>query len=111
VMAPLAAMVREEVLESLQADRRFAKKHKVDESLRPFIGLKRDWRASLYPRATDAEFADGFAQTVMFSMIIALSEGTDLEGKSVPEIAQSLQAQHTLLGRSLDRLTEHIGES
>ena len=111
VMAPLAAMLREEVLESLQADRRYAKKHNVDENLRPFIGLKRDWRASLYPRATDAEFADGFAQTVMFSMIIALSEGTDLAGKTVPEIAQSLQAQHTLLGRSLDLLTEHIGES
>lgn len=111
VMAPLAAMLREEVLESLQADRRYAKKHNIDEGLRPFLGLKRDWRASLYPGATDAQFADGFAQTVMFSMIIALSEGTDLDGKTVPEIAQSLQAQHTLLGRSLDLLTEHIGES
>src|SRR5690625_3807152 len=111
VMAPLAAMLREEVLEALKADRRYAKKHGINENLRPFIGLKRDWRASLYPRATDDEFADGFAQTVMFSMIIALSEGTDLQGKTIPEIATSLQAKHTLLGRSLDLLTEHIGES
>lgn len=111
VMAPLAAMLREEVLEALKADRRYAKKHSIDENLRPFIGLKRDWRASLYPRATDEKFADGFAQTVMFSMIIALSEGTDLQGKTIPEISTSLQAKHTLLGRSLDLLTEHIGES
>lgn len=111
VMAPLAAMLREEVLESLKTDRRYAKKHGIDENLRPFIGLKRDWRASLHPRATDEEFADGFAQTVMFSMVIALSEGTDLEGKQIPDIAHSLQDKHTLLGMSLDLLTEHMGDS
>src|SRR5690625_3579686 len=110
-MAPLAAMLREEVLESLQADRRYAKHHEVDENSRPFIGLKRDWRASLYPGATDEQFADGFAQTVVFSLVIALSEGIDLQGRSVPDIAERLQAKHTLLGRSLDLLTEHIGNS
>lgn len=111
VMAPLAAMLREEVLEALKADRRYAKQHGIDENLRPFVGLKRDWRASLHPRATDEEFADGFAQTVMFSMVIALSEGTDLEGKQIPDIAQSLQDKHTLLGMSLELLTEHIRNS
>lgn len=111
VMAPLAAMLREEVWEALKADRRYVKMHGADENLRPFIGLKRDWRASLHPRATDEEFADGFAQTVMFSMVIALSEGTDLEGKQIPDIAQSLQEKHTLLGMSLGLLTEHMTDS
>lgn len=110
-MAPLAAMLREEVLESLRADRRYVKQHDVDENTRPFLGLRRDWRASLYPGATDEEFADGFAQTVIFSLVIALSEDIELTGKSIPEIAHKLQANHTLLGRALDLLTEHIAES
>jgi hypothetical protein len=111
VMAPLAAMLREDVIQSLKADRRYAKKHSIDENLRPFIGLKRDWRATLHPRATNEEFADGFAQTVIFSMIIALSDGIDLDGKQIPDIAQSLQDKHTLLGMSLNLLTQHLRES
>ncbi|GAA1415196.1 hypothetical protein AUR04nite_34400 [Glutamicibacter uratoxydans] len=110
-IAPLAVMLREEVLESLKADRRFAKANNLDASMRPFIGLHRDWRASLYPRATDEEFADGFAQTVVFALVVGLSEGIKLDGLQIPEIAKRLQASHTLLGRALDLLTEHIAES
>lgn len=110
-IAPLAVLLREEVLESLKADRRFAKANNVDPSLRPFIGLHRDWRASLYPRATDEEFADGFAQTVVFALVVGLSEGIELEGLKIPEIAKRLKANHTLLGRALDLLTEHVAES
>ncbi|MFD1375190.1 type ISP restriction/modification enzyme [Micrococcus antarcticus] len=110
-IAPLAVLLREEVLESLKADRRFAKANNLDPSLRPFVGLHRDWRASLYPRATDEEFADGFAQTVVFALVVGLSEGIQLEGLKIPEIAKRLQANHTLLGRALDLLTEHVAES
>ena len=110
-IAPLAVLLREEVLESLKADRRFAKTNNIDPSLRPFVGLHRDWRASLYPRATDEEFADGFAQTVVFALVVGLSEGIELEGLKIPEIAKRLKANHTLLGRALDLLTEHITES
>ena len=67
-IAPLAALLREEVLESLKANRRNAKATGREENSYPFIGLKRDWRASLYPNATDEEFADGFAQTVVFAL-------------------------------------------
>jgi len=110
-IAPLAVLLREEVLESLKADRRFAKANNIDPSMRPFVGLHRDWRASLYPRATDEEFADGFAQTVVFALVVGLSEGIELEGLKIPEIAKRLKANHTLLGRALDLLTEHIAES
>src|SRR5699024_1797218 len=74
----------------------------------PFIGLKRDWRASLYPNATDEEFADGFAQTVVFALVIALSDGMDFNNIQLRDIAEGLQSKHSLLGRSLDLLTEHI---
>lgn len=107
-IAPLAALLREEVLESLKANRRDAKKTGREESSYPFIGLKRDWRASLYPNATDEEFADGFAQTVVFALVVALSDGADFNDIRLRDIAEGLQSKHSLLGRSLDLLTEHI---
>ena len=110
-IAPLAALLREEVLESLQANRRNAKATGREENSYPFIGLKRDWRASLYPNATDEEFADGFAQTVVFALVIALSDGMDFNNIQLRDIAEGLQSKHSLLGRSLDLLTEHIKSS
>ena len=50
-------------------------------------------QAMLYPRSTDEEFADGFAQTVVFSLVIALSEGQDLSGKNIADIAQELRGK------------------
>lgn len=110
-IAPLAALLREEVLASLQANRRAAKSQGPEENSYPFIGLKNDWRASLYPHATDEEFADGFAQTVVFALVIALSEGMDFTTIQLRDIAEGLEAKHSLLGRSLDLLTEHIKDS
>lgn len=110
-IAPLAALLREEVLESLKANRRHAKSTGRPEAHYPFIGLKRDWRASLYPHATDEEFADGFAQTVVFALVVALSEGISFTTASLRDIATGIQSQHSLLGRSLDLLTEHLTDS
>lgn len=110
-IAPLAALLREEVLESLKANRRHAKAGDRPEWLYPFIGLKRDWRASLYPHATDEQFADGFAQTVVFALVIALSEGISFTTTDFRDIATGIQSQHSLLGRSLDLLTEHLTDS
>lgn len=110
-IAPLAALLREEVLESLKANRRHAKATGRPEAHYPFIGLKRDWRASLYPHATDEQFADGFAQTVVFALVVALSEGISFTTASLRDIATGIQSQHSLLGRSLDLLTEHLTDS
>ena len=110
-IAPLAALLREEVLESLKANRRHAKSTGRPEAHYPFIGLKRDWRASLYPHATDEQFADGFAQTVVFALVVALSEGISFTTASLRDIASGIQSQHSLLGRSLDLLTEHLTDS
>lgn len=110
-IAPLAALLREEVLESLQSNRRHAKATGTPEKHYPFIGLKHDWRASLYPHATDKQFADGFAQTVVFALVVALSEGISFNSASLRDISTRIQSQHSLLGRSLDLLTEHLTDS
>ena len=109
-IAPLASLLREDVLTALKEERRLQKQTEAP-LLSPFLGLKDDWQAMLYPRSKDDEFADGFAQTVVFSLVIALSEGQDLSGKNITDIAQELRGKHTLLGRSLDLLTEHIENS
>lgn len=109
-IAPLASLLREDVLSALK-DERKRQKRSEQPILSLFLGLKDDWQAMLYPRSTDEEFADGFAQTVVFSLVIALSEGQDLSGKNIVDVAQELRGNHTLLGRSLDLLTEHIENS
>src|SRR5699024_11541703 len=72
----------------------YAKSTGRPESYYPFIGLKRDWRASLYPHATDEEFADGFAQTVVFALVVALSEGISFTTASLRDIATRSE-EHT----------------
>lgn len=109
-IAPLASLLREDVVTALKIERSRQKRSSQD-TLSPFLGLKEDWQAMLYPHSKDEEFADGFAQTVVFSLVIALSEGQGLEGKNIAEVARELQGKHTLLGRSLDLLTEHIQNS
>jgi len=109
-LAPLASLLREDVLVALKEERDRQKRSETS-ILSPFLGLKEDWQAMLYPRSTDEEFADGFAQTVVFSLVVALSDGQALSRKSIGDIAQELRGNHTLLGRSLDLLTEHIEHS
>ena len=106
-LAPLARMLREEVKLALQAERRAIKAGKSPED-QPFLGVARDWRAMLFPNATDAEFADGYAQTVTFALLLAVSDEIDLTATSLHDVAQQLQAHHSLMARALDLLTEHV---
>lgn len=110
VIAPLAAMLREEVGLAILAEKR-AQRGGVHLDLLPFTGVAQDWRALLFPNATDAEFADGFAQTVVFALVLAVSDGIDLTKTSLADIAKTLEQHYSLMGRALDLLTEHIGRS
>lgn len=106
-LAPLARLLREEVHEALRAERR-AVKAGADASTQPFIGIAQDWRRLLFPQAKDDEFSDGFAQTVVFALLLALSENIDLQNETIYEIARKLEAHHTLMGKTLNLLTEHV---
>lgn len=106
-IAPLALMLREEVKLAIAAEKR-AIKAGASRETQPFLGVARDWRSLLFPGASDDEFADGFAQTVVFALVIALSDGIPLDGNSLAKIAKELESHYGLLGRSLDLLTEHI---
>lgn len=57
-VAPPTRLLRGEVLDQLDTERRAIKAGEAEAS-QPFLGLARDWRTLLFPTATDDVFADG----------------------------------------------------
>lgn len=118
-LAPLAALLREEMLLGLSAQEKSYKaeqtkaKKKGEEDFvipPPLVGLRKDWRDTLAPSTSNEEFADSFAQTVVFSLVVALSEGHDLSLETFSTMAGRLRSQHGLLGNALSLLTDHLDE-
>lgn len=106
-LAPLARLLREEVRLALKAERR-AIRAGGDPMRQPFLGISKDWRALLFPQATDDEFSDGFAQTVVFALLLAVSDGIEISVNTLHDVAVRLEGHYTLMGRALDLLTEHV---
>lgn len=92
-VAGLCRLLRDEVLELTSESKSLA-------------ALAADWRDLLFPEASDAEFADGYAQAVTFALLLARAEGIDFAGQSIHEIARALGKQHSLMGKALDVLTD-----
>jgi hypothetical protein len=106
-IAPLTRLLRGEVLDQLDAERRrVAQGAREDDQ--PFIGLSRDWRRLLFPQADDKTFADGYAQAVTFALLLARSTGIDLEHRSLHDVGGELGNQHSLMGRALQLLTDDV---
>ena len=93
LVAPLCRMLREDVAEAL------------GNPEPPMLALAGDWRELLFPEATDGEFADAYAQTVAFALLLGRSEGAD--PLSLESAQAALAAQHNLLSRALQVLTDH----
>lgn len=117
-LAPLAVLLREEVylgLKTQQKNHSSAKKHAksqgYDDPVPPeLVGLYADWRATLSPGAEKQEFADSFAQTVVFALVVAISEGLELNIGTLHRLANRLRSNHGLLGNALNLLTDHLDE-
>lgn len=117
-LAPLAVLLREEILLGLTAQKKVheaakkrAKDQGYDEPVPPsLIGLRTDWRETLSPGATDEEFADSFAQTVVFALVVAISEDLELDINTLHYMANRLKYNHGLLGNALNLLTDHLDE-
>lgn len=91
-LAPLCRLLRDDVAAALG-----------DADL-PLDQLQTDWRTLLFPQASNAEFADAYAQTVTFALLLGRSLGAD------PFTFQSAQDalfdQHSLLSRALQLLVD-----
>jgi len=95
-VAPLTRLLRDEVADTLARE----------QGDGPFTHLAADWRELLFPGATDAEFADEYAQAVTFALLLARSDRVDFAGKSIAVIAAELGRQHSLMGKALGVLTD-----
>lgn len=93
--ARLCRLLREEVRELLAGG---------DEGLQ---NLAADWRQLLFPDAGDDVFADGYAQTVTFALLLARVEEVEFaDGQDLGSIADRLADRHTLMGTALNVLTD-----
>ncbi|HHX45686.1 MAG TPA: N-6 DNA methylase [Chloroflexi bacterium] len=92
LLAPLCRLLRDEVADAL-----------ADPSS-SLVHLARDWRQLLFPDASDEQFADAYAQTVTFALLLGRSEGAD--PLTVDNAVAKLGIQHSLLSRALQVLTD-----
>ena len=65
-------------------------------------GLAAEWRAFFFPEADDARFADAYAQTVTYAMLLARLSGA--KKLSPAEAAKTLDESNGLLARALELL-------
>ncbi len=92
LLAPLCRMLRVDVTDALQ------------DPQSPLVQLAKDWRQLLFPDASDEQFADAYAQTVTFALLLARSE--EAEPLTLPTAEAALAAEHSLLSRALQVLTD-----
>ncbi|MCK9902139.1 N-6 DNA methylase [Frankia sp. Cpl3] len=108
-IAPLCRLLRAAVLEQLTAEAR-SDAPEDDPRARPFTGLRNDWRNLLFPEADNQKFADGYAQTVTFALLLARTENIPLMQGGLHEIGRQLHAEHALIGSALQMLTDNISK-
>jgi hypothetical protein len=90
-LAPLTRLLREHVRLALATP---------DSAL---TRLAEDWRDFFFPEADDAQFADAYAQTVTYALLLARVEGeSDLHGRA----AERLDRRQELLAQVLRVLAE-----
>jgi len=94
LLAPLCRMLRDDVTDAL-----------TDNSS-PLTAIANDWRQLLFPDASNARFADAYAQTVTFALLLAKSEGAAVT--DIDDAVKKLYAKHTLLSKALEILTDPL---
>ena len=84
------------------------RKERSGEKSEWFMRLASDWRRLLFPGASDETFADQYAQTVTFALLLARVEGIEFTGRTAGDIANQLGKKHSLMGKALSLLTEDM---
>ena len=96
-LAPLCKFLRDDVKESL------------DNAASPLVAVAREWRALLFPQADDEQFADAYAQTVAFALLLARNQepgGGNDQPLTFYNAQMALETQHTLMSVALQALTD-----
>lgn len=98
VTARLCKLLRAEVTEELAAKNP------------ALTDLANDWRKLLFPEASDAAFADGYAQAVTFGLLMARAQGVKLSN-GIGRVASDLRQTNSLIGTALRLLTDEAESS
>ncbi|MFH8590931.1 type ISP restriction/modification enzyme [Streptomyces rimosus] len=108
-VAPLCALLRDAVHDRLDAESH------LPHHRRPFTELASHLEVDLFPttdaRDKRAAFADRYAQSVTFALLLAGSdkrEDSALTGMSLHEVGRRLGAKHSVMGRALQILTDQV---
>jgi hypothetical protein len=110
-VAPLCRLLRDEVVDEIGREHARVRRGDARPEQQPFFGLATDWRSLLFPGATDEQFADGYAQTVTFGLLLARSRKVDFSRTNIHEVGDDLSASSALMGRALQLLTDYVEES
>lgn len=93
-LAPLCRILRDDVLIALH------------NGAAGVLSVASDWRRYLFPGASNDQFADAYAQTVTFALLLSRSNGSDT--LFLDEAIESLTHGNTLLSRALAVLTDPL---
>lgn len=87
VLAPLCRILRDEVRDAVQQE---------GSALSSLAGT---WRQTLFPDADDDQFADAYAQTLTYALLLARFDGAD--DLRTSHAAEALESSHGLLAQAL----------
>jgi hypothetical protein len=93
ISARLCRLLREEVIEQLAL------------GSPALTALAVGWRKMLFPEASNAQFADGYAQAVTFGMLLARARDIPLS-QGLDRVARQLARTNSLIGTALRLLTD-----
>ena len=94
-LAPLASILRDEVRNALGRKNAWLKQ------------LANEWGGLLFPEGDDAQFADAYAQTLTYALLLARFEGA--ESLRLAIAVDTLQQEHGLLAEALQLLEAPAG--
>ena len=94
LLAPICRLLRQEVSEMLS----------LPDS--PFRLLRNEWQTTLFPGASEEQFADAYAQTVTFALLLANAEGANTQ--DLRDAEKTLAADHALLAKALKIFTDNL---
>ncbi len=92
LLAPLCRTLRDQVAEA------------VGTVTSPLARLAQDWRDLLFPNADNARFADAYAQTVTYALLLARADGADVA--DIRDAIDRLVNENTMLARALQVMTD-----
>jgi len=91
ILAPLCRFLKSDVLEAVQ------------DPASDLSNLAKDWRRYLFPDADDKQFADAYAQTLTYALLLAKFSGASI--LTTDSAAKTIKAGHKLLSDALKILS------